>query len=74
MDTKYQGNTFRLPIISVCTLNKEGHIEILLKCLISKEVTETFRWILDIFHEHYGIVLNYRTDKCAAMLNAIEWV
>ena len=45
MDTKYQGNTFKMPLVSICT------IEILLICLIVNEQIETFRWILEIFLE-----------------------
>ena len=45
MDTKYQENTFKMPLVSICT------IEILLICLIVNEQIETFRWILQIFLE-----------------------
>ena len=37
LDTKYQGNTYKMPSVSICTLNYEGHIEILLKAFVSDE-------------------------------------
>ena len=45
MDTKYQGNTFKMPLVSICT------IEILQKYFILNEQIDTFRWILQIFLE-----------------------
>ena len=40
-----------MPLVSMCTMNDEGHVVILLKCFVSNELIETFKWILEIFLE-----------------------
>ena len=37
LDTKYQGNTYKMPLVSIYTLNSEGHMEILFKAFVSDE-------------------------------------
>jgi len=37
LDTKYQENTYKMPLVSICTLNSDGLIEILLKAFVYDE-------------------------------------
>ena len=42
MDAKYLDNSYKMPIVSMCKLNPEGYVEILLKAFVSNEKTESF--------------------------------
>ena len=72
LDTKYQENTYKMPLVSICTLNSDGLIEILLKAFVYDEKQVTFDFILSKLFDHFGNCHSYRTGYCKEMINVIE--